>query len=220
MKSNSGLANSLIIGSLALLMGCVGLAIAARILAAPDTSWKHQLLPIAPSQATRKIHVKGVGIRDPTGDTIYITTKGGEIYSNTLFDDKWVQGEPAIPWKPVWVRHCVPTWDSWIPGVDDMLEPPPVERKVLDSAGVTFGHAMVDDVRCYVLYDDGSIEVWGRELHSVWEEMPFVEFFCGPAAAVLGALIGILIGTGIVAIRHRRSKNGAKAGPSTVTGIA
>jgi hypothetical protein len=129
---------------------------------------------------------------DPVDDILYVKTQSGDIYSifhnawssipplpsgNTiseirrrdgyadspiiaitsqdkvfqLIDNKWETLEN--PKEPYWGAEPLQcsNWRKRLP-----------IRKIVDSAGVIFEHALADSTKCYVLFNDGSLEVWTR----------------------------------------------------------
>jgi hypothetical protein len=216
VKSKRGLASCLIIGAVASLMGCLAFILTGYLLVFADNiPWNHYALPVPPTGTTSIVHIEfRDSLDDPSGDTVYVATQDDTLYSNTLFEDKWLPAQKASNWQTDSLSNCAPDWPG-APSNAHIWEPPPVQKQVIDSAGVRFEHPLAIDVRCYVLSEDG-LEVWAREDNAT-AMMAFIEFY-GPASAVLGSLIGIVIG--IVIVRKIRSKNGAKADPSTPTEAA
>lgn len=197
MKSKGYLVNGSIIVSLALLAGGIGVFAAYRTFMVYDIPWGHRELPVPPRETTSifRLDTQSYG-NDPTGDTIYVTTRDGTVYSYTLFEDKWVPGEPAPGWDDSsWCVAPGPPSDAsvWQP------DPPPVEKKVLDSAGGLWGHGRVTNIRCYVLYRDGSLEVWTRQQNAL-TMTTFVDW--AALFGTCGALVGALIGGCILIIRR------------------
>ncbi len=174
--------------------------------------WERHSLPMPPAGTVR---IAGVEFRpdvhgdpeqdlsmhaDPTGDTVYVRTSNGTLYSNTLFADQWLPAERPADGAAADASECAPAWSGIPPEVDEKPDSPPVQKKVLDSVGERFGHTMVDAVRCYVLYDDGTMEVWGYEIHSGYI---FAWIVSTPVLAVLGIIVGIIVGGIILIVRNR-----------------
>jgi hypothetical protein len=206
MKSKTNLPNALIIVPLALLMGGVGLAIAYFQFMVYDLSWDTYQLNNPPKETIGIIHIDYKStLADPMGDTIYVITKDHFVYSNTLFEKEWGLAQADPSWEEDYASTCTPVW----PGAQSdaqIWSAPPVEKKVVDSRGVRFEHAMAIAVRCYVLSEDGSLEVWTRE-DSAIAIIAFLQ--CGSVYALFGALLGIIIGVIIIRIRKQRAGNSA-----------
>ena len=204
MKSKANLPNSLIIAALALLMGAVGLTAAYFRFMTYDLPWHTYRLSDPPKGAAGIVHVEyQANQHDPAGDTIYVVTQDGSVYANRLFTKGWglVQSNPSR--EEDRSSACAPVW----PGAQSEAEiwsAPPVEKKVVDSRGVRFEHSASIAVRCYMLSEDGSLEVWTRE-DSIMGIIAFLQ--CGPVYALAGALLGVL--TGIVVTRLRKTVKGA-----------
>lgn len=68
-------------------------------------------------------------------------------------------------------------------------------RKIIDSSGVSFAHALADSTKCYVLFDNGDLEVWTRTQDA----------FTLMGTLGVSALTGI-IAVGTIGFRMKRSK--------------
>ncbi len=208
MKSNNVLINGLIIVSLALLMGGVGLATAyfmfLNLNQDYDIPWKHFTLPTPPKEIVAISHIEFHSyLDDPTGDTVYIMTKNGAIYSNTLFQKDWLLVEGTSNFEKDYTSDCAPTW-AGAQSDSQIWDPPPAKENILDSAGVRFEHSLAIDVRCYVLSDDGNLKVWVRE-DNAGSSGVFAFAFFAQAFGCLGIIIGIIIGALLIRFRNRES---------------
>ncbi len=204
MKPKANLSNAFIIVALTLLMGGVGLAIAYFQFLVYDLPWNTYQLKNPPKDTVGIVHVEDQStLIDPTGDTIYVITKDYSIYSNTLFEKEWKLAQANPSWEEDYASSCAPAW----PGAQSDAEiwnAPPVEKKVVDSRGVRFEHALAIAVRCYVLSEDGSLEVWTRE-DSAISIIAFLQ--CGSVYVLVGVLLGIIIGVVVIRLRKRRLVN-------------
>lgn len=202
MKARPCLLNGLIIVFPAILLCGIGVLFAYRMFLVYDLPWKHTSLPPPPDEIVDIVHIDFQSyMDDPTGDTIFVAAKDGAVYSNTLFGNEWLPVESVPDWGTDYTNQCAPTW----PGAQSdapIWDPPPVEKKVADSAGVRFEHAMAIAVRCYVLSDDGSLDIWAREDDVSIGVAPFV--LLAPVMGILGALVGALAGLLIVYLNQRR----------------
>jgi hypothetical protein len=163
---------------------------------------------------------------DPTDDILYIKTQSGDIYSvlhnewspipllpdgktiseimkrdgyddspmvaittqNEVFqlvDNEWeVLEHPTEPFWGMKPRQCA----DWRKRLSF--------RKVIDSSGVSFAHALADSTKCYVLFEDGNLEVWTRTQD---------------AFSLMGTIgISVLLGAVLVSnvgFRWKRSRN-------------
>ncbi len=195
----------------ALIMACVAVVVAFYAVIFPMPPWQRHQLPAPPGKIAQILHVEfrphAFSIpdtpepdhADPAGDTVFVSTTDGAVYSYTLFDDQWQRVTAPEAWNATPATQCAPKWDNPEPDAR-ILEPLPLEKSVRASSGIRVGHTMVDAVRCYVLYDDGGLEVWGRELSG---DVVFVFVYLTPVIAAVGLVIGLLIGALIAFIRHR-----------------
>lgn len=163
---------------------------------------------------------------NPLNDILYIKTQSGDIYSvlhnewsvipplpsgNTvsevlrrdgynnspivaitaqnkvfqLINNKWEilenQKEPFWGMKP---RQCA----SWRKRLSF--------KKVIDSTGVSFAHALADSTKCYLLFANGDLEVWTRTQDA----------FSLIGTLGISALFGIGV-MGTVGLKVKRSRN-------------
>jgi hypothetical protein len=88
---------------------------------------------------------------DPTTDVIWISAEDGGNYSNVLFQENRSQ-VGAVPKQDFEYPACATEWNDL----------PPV-RRVISSAGVRFERPLSTILRCYVLYEDGRLQVWTRK---------------------------------------------------------
>jgi hypothetical protein len=205
MKSNSCLVNSLKISFWGLLMGVFGLVLSYFLFL--DTQyeipWGRYHLPDAPKEAINIVFVEIVStLEDPSGDIIYISTEDSSVYSNTLYENSWLLVESVSNWDSDHISDCAPVWPG-APTDAQIWEAPPVKNNIIDSAGVRFERPLSIIVRCYVLSDDGSLEVWVREDNAGKAGVYSFAFFA-PRFAILGIMVGVIIGVLIIRFRQRR----------------
>jgi hypothetical protein len=84
-----------------------------------------------------------------------------------------------------------------------MWDAPPIGEGIIDSGGVRFERPISIISRCYVLLEDGSLEVW---VHSG----DGMSFFMGEMIkllfAVPGVILGILVGGWIALFRRKQGR--------------
>ncbi len=202
--SNNCLLEGSIVAFLSVLLACIGVGVAVRIFTNYEIPWQRYVL-LKPPKGT--IEISGVDFHsyldEPAGDEVHVRTADGAVYSNTLFEDTWqfVVGADAKPTsQPL---KCAPAWSEQ-PSDAPIWDPPPIKKTVLDSAGARFEHSMAIAVRCYVLYDDGSLELWTR-YDDFRSSAPLI--FGAPLLGGFGALAGLVIGFLVVwGIRRRRRR--------------
>ena len=134
---------------------------------------------------------------DPTGDIVYVSDKDGKIHSNTAFQNEWSVVEPVSTWESDRPADC--TSKRLGPTESHLWDNPPVEKGVIDSAGVLFERPVSTTVRCYVLLDDGSLEVWvhsGNAMDSMAGESQKLVF------GFFGLILGVIIS--VIVIRYRK----------------
>ncbi len=212
MKPKNPLIDIGILTCSSVVVACLAAVVTFYALGYPMPPWDRHLLPAAPGEITHILHVEfrphGPGPHDipepshadPVGDTIFISTTDRTVYSYTPFDNEWKRVASPGAWEETPATRCAPAWDSPEPDAR-ILEPIPLEKAVRASSGIRVGHTMVDAVRCYVLYEDGSLEVWGRELTG---DGALALSYYTPCIIVVGLVIGFLAGLLILSIRNKR----------------
>jgi hypothetical protein len=77
------------------------------------------------------------------------------------------------------------------PPCSEWFGPPPgvYLRRVKNSVGVEFGHALAVSSRCYILQADGSLHLWARD-YGVFEMM-----FMGASSLIIGVVVGAVTGS-------------------------
>lgn len=200
MKYKTWLVNSLIIVSLPIFIGGIVYLISNFVIGEYNPSWTHDQLQPAPKEIVDIAHIEiNSNLDDPTGDIVYITDKYGIVYSNTIFQNKWETVDPIPNWENDFnISNC--TKERLGPNASHIWDNPPIEKGVIDSAGVLFERPISIIVRCYVLLDDGNLEVW---VHS--EDAMSLMKVEGPKIlfTILGAILGIITGLVIVLFRIR-----------------
>lgn len=199
MKSKTCLRNGLIIGFLASLIGVLGFSIGNSMIGKYNPSWTHYPIESAPKEVIDIVYIDiRSTVDDPTGDILYAATKNGEIYSNTVFQNDWLLVDPVPVWDNNYTTECATEW----PGPSDahMWDTPPIEKGAIDSVGVRFERPVSIIARCYVLSDDGSLEVW---IHSGNAMELMAGEFLKMMFAIFGVILGIIIGVIIIRPRKR-----------------
>jgi hypothetical protein len=82
------------------------------------------------------------------------------------------------------ITKCVTDWDDH----------PPIDEAILDSAGVRGERPLSTILRCYVLFDNGSLQVWTHKsdaMSLIMNELGKVLLVI--AGSILGLIGGILI---------------------------
>ncbi len=198
MKLNARLVNGIIV-SVLLLVGCgVGWLVGRSSVSEYNPAWEKYSLKSVPSNAAQ---IKFVEIKsylfDPTGDIVYVADNDGNVYSNTVFQNEWSMVSSIPEWENKRPDNC--TSERLGPTESHLWDNPPVAKGIKDSAGVIFERPVSTIVRCYVLLDDGSIEVWvhsGNAMDSMAGEFLKLLF------AFFGLIIGIIIS--VIVVRYRK----------------
>ncbi len=207
-RPNNCLLEGSVVGFVSLLMGCIGVAVPVRLFTGYEIPWQRYALPSSPRGTTE---ISGVTFHSyldqPAGDTVYVRTAEGAVYSNTLFEETWKTAGASDGEAANHASQCSPVW-SETPSDAPIWDAPPVEEQVLDSAGVRFEHSMAIAVRCYVLFEDGSIQLWTR--YDDFRSSSAL-LIGAPLLGAFGAVAGLIIG--VLIVRAMRRKNGRPAGP-------
>ncbi len=199
MKPKTRLLDSLIIGVF-ILFGCgLGFLAGNSFVGEYNPPWTHYQLKPSPKGSIEIAYVEiNSSLLDPTGDVVYIADNTGKIYSNTVFQDTWLEVDRDPTWDSSYLSKCATEWLGE-PIVSHLGDHPPTEKKVIDSAGVRFERPISIIVRCYLLLEDCSIEVW---VHSGDAYGAIGHDFLKAIYSVSGLMIGIIIS--VIFIRFRK----------------
>jgi hypothetical protein len=120
------------------------------------------------------------------------------VYSNTLYQDEWLVVDPIPDWgdAPTNLTECATGWAD-----QQLAGPLLLDGVVVDSAGVRFKRPLSLILRCYVLLDDGRLQVWVHssnafDLLANWR----LKIICTAIGGVLGIIIGVFV------VRFRKQK--------------
>lgn len=207
MKSNTCLANILIICIFVLLASClfiiglfllqsggIGASIGNLLIGDYNPPWRRYQIEAAPKELVDIVHVDIQSTSyDPNGDILFGATVNGEVYSKQVFHGEWLFVDPSPAWDNSYVSDC--TTERLGPTESHLWDNPPVEKEVLDSAGIIFERPLSAIVRCYVLPEDGKLEVWVHSddfnqliAHLILRALLFVI-----VAAILGLFVSLII---------------------------
>jgi hypothetical protein len=142
--------------------------------------WKHYQISSLPG-ATDILQIDiHASLTDPAEDVLYVTAEHKQLFSNTLFQKDWHLVE-SVPENDYEFPLCATEWKDH----------PPVSAGIIDSAGVRFERPLSTIVRCYVLFKDGSLQVWTRST-DVFSLMTIVS-----VGGLLGFILGMTIGVSV-----------------------
>lgn len=120
--------------------------------------WVRFQIPPPPIEMTAIAHVDIKStLEDPTGDILFAGTSDNRIYSNVLFEDNWSQVTPIPDWENGYAQKCATEWVEYPTSWKDR---PPIKGEILDSWGVSFERPLSTILRCYVLLENGDLQVW------------------------------------------------------------
>lgn len=156
-----------------------------RILIPP---WKHY--EISALQGAKDIYYVDIQstLDDPTKDTLYVASEKGKVYSYSLSQKVWH------------VAEIIPKQDhKFPPCATDWKDNPPVKNVVIDSAGVRFERPLSTILRCYVLFDDGSSQVWTQS----------TDVFNLMLTVVISGLLGLVVGIIVINFIQRKASKPA-----------
>ena len=147
--------------------------------------WKHY--EISPLEGAKNIlYVNSPFSGEPTDDVLYVLSENGTIFSNKLFQDEW---QIATSEQTRETSSC-PT--EWLPLI---------KNNISDSVGVVHTDEFSGTLRCYILFNDGSMQVWTRS-SSVYEF-----FYTGSISGGFGFIAGAIVGVIISIFVWRKSRN-------------
>lgn len=190
-RSNSCIAKLFTIGLPALILGGIGLTMAYAGFLGFVVPWERHMMEAPPKNIVDIAHVEfESSVSDPIGDTVYVTTEDGAVYSNTLFKREWNTTESIPIWDYEYWTICAPEW----PGAQSgslIWDPPPVVGSVKDSVGIRIERPLSIIVRCYVLLEDETLEVWtrGEDAYSMIGRTLVFTF----SGILLGTILGFLL---------------------------
>lgn len=130
---------------------------------------------------------------DPTQDTLYVVAQDGQIFSNTLFQSNW-QPVKAVPQPGAPLTTCSDGRQAYLPA----------ESGIVRSVGFQFEHTLSTTVRCYILLDDGRLQVWTRSTDMF--KLLTAIMLGGAAGLVGGSLLNALFWRIIQARQERTNR--------------
>jgi hypothetical protein len=174
-----------------------------------EPSWSSYLLPTPPKKIDDIVYFQlssTSNSEDPTGESLYVRTVNGDFYSYTLFQSDWISVDTdPTHWENPYVSKCAAEWFG--PSDFFQLEAyPPVEKEVIDSAGVSFWkYPSTSIARCYTLLDNGNIQVW---TYSGNAKNLIKNRFLKKSFAGIGIFTGIILS---IIILYKKRKTGLVA---------
>ncbi len=176
MKSKAKLPAIFISIVLSLIGASLGAGLGLFLYSSFIPSWKHyEISPLADAKDILQIDVQST-LDDPAKDVLYVGVESGKIYSNILFQEDWLPVQ-SVPENNYEFPSCATEWKDH----------PPVTNGIADSLGVRFERPVSTIVRCYVLLDNGSLQVWTRST-DVFSLMTMVM-----KTGLLGLIVGFII---------------------------
>jgi uncharacterized protein YneF (UPF0154 family) len=185
-----------------LLFGGIGYWISSFFV---DSQWIHIPIKKAPAGVEDLRLLVGSSTDNPIGDTLLVATSDGGTFSFTLFEQDWKESS-SINLNVV-DDSCTPVWQKPEEASNsnaDIWNPPPVKGKVIDSVGVRFERPLSLIVRCYVLLEDGRIDIWTRS-DDVFRLM--FSLAIKMSMIIAGIFIGVFTGYLITNSKRRKSKS-------------
>lgn len=148
-------------------------------------SWtSHEIRPLSGAKDILQVDIQSTR-DDPTQDILYVAAEDGRIFSNTLFQASW-QPVAAAPQPEDQSTSCT----------SGRRDGPPVKSGIVSSAGFRFERPLSTILRCYVLLDDGRLQVW---THST-------DLFRLLVMVTMGGATGLVAGAMINAFAWREKK--------------
>jgi hypothetical protein len=180
MKIKSTLSSVLISIAVSLLGALIGGAVGLFLYGYYIPQWKHyEIVSLPGANDILQIDIQST-LDDSTDDTLYVVSENEKVYSNTLFQDNWKLVD-SIPENNFEFPLCATEWNDH----------PPVKTGLVDSAGVRFERPLSTILRCYVLFTDGSLQVWTRSTDL--GGLIAMEITSGLIGLVIGIIVSISI---------------------------
>jgi hypothetical protein len=200
LRSKSILIKVLTIVLPTLLFGGVGYLISSFFI---DSHWIHIPIKKPPVSAEDLRLLVGSTTENPTGDTLLVVTSDGETLSFTLFEHDWKASDLSNQY--IVDDACAPVWLKPADASDaELWNPPPVKGDIFDSVGVRFERPLSMIARCYVIMEDGRIEMWTRSAD-------FLRLMYGLiikiSITIAGAFFGAFTGFLIISRKRRNPNN-------------
>jgi hypothetical protein len=179
--------------ALIILSAVIGCCAGSFVVGSYDPPWTR--LSIHPSPAI-PVSIAHVDINstqdDPGGDVLFIEAVDGRVYSLRLFEDQWeLVDQVPEPGNVIHTENCATDWPNH----------PLVEERIIDSVGFRIDHALATILRCYVLMDDHSLQVW---VHSSDGWALFDVIKLKVIFAAIGGILAILV-VFLLLLRTRRT---------------
>jgi hypothetical protein len=203
MKSKTRWINGLFV-TILLVSGCgAGFLVGNLVIGEYNPPWEHYQLETSPNDLVKIefVEIKS-DLFDPTGDIVYASDRDDKIYSNIVFQDKWSTVDPVSTWENDRPADC--TSERLGPTESHLWDNPPVEKGIIDSAGVIFERPVSTIVRCYVLLEDGNLEVWVHSGNAM-------DLMAGKVLKLVFASFGLILGVIISVIVLRYGKKSGES---------
>jgi hypothetical protein len=119
---------------------------------------------------------------DDSNRSIVATTKENKFYQ--LNDTKWelINDYEEFHWSNEFDQCAI---------TEEWRHTPPVEAGVIDSTGVVFEHTISGFFKCFVLYEDGHLEIWSHKASSL-EGMGIAQTNC-MIGVISGSILSLVI---------------------------
>ena len=160
-----------------LLSALLGTFLGLGLLAMYRISEPFEHYDISPLEGAKSIlYVEVPSLGKPDGGVLYVISANGAVFSNTLFQDEW-QTAAFTPELPQETPPCHNEYLEYLP-----------RKNIADSAGVIHGGDYSSARQCYILFSDGSMQVW-ISYFSIFDIL--IAYTSGGLGLVVGIVFGI-----------------------------
>ena len=176
MKANSKILYITVL-TIPLLSALLGTFLGLGLLAVYHITEPIEHYDISPLEGGKRIlYVEAHFSDKPDGDVLYVISENGTVFTNTLFQDEW----KITTFTPELTQKTPPCQNEY-------LEHLP-KKTIADSIGVFRGGDYGSVWQCYILYSDGTMQVWINSF-SVFDLL--TAYLSGGLGFVIGVVFGI-----------------------------
>lgn len=171
---------------LAVFGALLGMGLGFSLYAGLIPPWtSHEIRPLPGAKDILQVDIQSTR-NNPAKDILYVAAENGQIFANTLFEAQWQPVEAAPQPEG---QHAACT--------DGRRDGPPVKSGIVRSAGFRFERPLSTILRCYVLLDDGRLQVWTRS----------TDVFGLLTTIIMGGALGLVAGSVLNAFVWRDKKS-------------
>ena len=164
-----------VVSIILLLLGAsLGVKLSLQLYLVINWPWKQREITV-PQDVNNILYVASRYLFDPTGDVLFVANEDNTVFSTTLFQEDW----RIVAFTPDQTHKSSPCPTEWLPLI---------RSNIVDSASIQRTGEFTDTRRCYILFNDGSLQIRTRELNM------YTASIIGVCGLISGAVFGVFIG--------------------------